>query len=67
MTPFALVNVTTAAAAVREPRPGAPADGGPLAFARLNEQRPLTDGTDVRNEIKDGLIARECYRTPEIF
>ena len=56
MTPFALTNVTTAAAAVRELRPAAPPDG-PLTFAGLNDTRPLGGGTDVLNEIKDGLIA----------
>lgn len=54
MTPFALTNVSTAAAAVRELR--LPGDG-PLTFGRLNELRPLGGGTDVLNEIKDGLIA----------
>ena len=57
MIPFTLVNVTTATAAVRELRSGASADGDPLTFARLNERRPLAGGTDVLNEIKDGLIA----------
>ncbi len=56
MTPFALTNVTTAAAAVRELRPPG-AGGGPLTFARLNALRPLGGGTDLLNEIKDGLIA----------
>lgn len=60
MTPFALTNVSTAAAAVRELRPKEDfrSRGRPLAaFTELNALRPLGGGTDLLSEIKDGLIA----------
>ena len=42
---------------MRELRPPAAEATDRLTFVRLNETRPLGGGTDLLNEIKDGLIA----------
>ena len=54
MNQYALINVTTPAAAVEALQLDGPA--APLDFARLNAKRPLSGGSDLLGEIKEGTI-----------